>query len=156
MIILPLIVFAFHLEKQPFGGKSISTEICANGIILKIETYLKRDYFQEVEKETKEFIFVLRTPWELYRDFLCYEGMENNKSTQKSINLTPSVPFQSGKYYLGLAKKEGTCAKLFFKGGGLFGPPRPCYRNRKKEVDYSIIFIGGSKSYCEVFPSLCR
>ncbi|MER3570310.1 MAG: hypothetical protein C4348_01760, partial [Patescibacteria group bacterium] len=144
LVILPLIVFAFQIDsrRQIFGGKSISTEICANGIILKIETYLKRDYFQEVEKETKTFIFVLRTPLELYRDFLCYDGIENNKSTQKSINLTPSVPFQSGKYYLGLAKKEGTCAKLFFKGGGLFGSPRPCYRNRKKDVDYSIIFIG--------------
>ncbi|MER3406822.1 MAG: hypothetical protein C4278_00080, partial [Patescibacteria group bacterium] len=105
LIILPLIVFAFQIDsrEQPFGGKSISTEICANGIILKIETYLKRDYFQEIEKETKTFIFVLRTPWELYLDFLCYDGIENNKSTEKSRNYTPSVPFLPGKYYLGLA-----------------------------------------------------
>ncbi|MER3581346.1 MAG: hypothetical protein C4347_00595 [Patescibacteria group bacterium] len=54
LVILPLIVFAFHLElkRQPFGGKLIRTERCENGIILEIESFHHKDYFQkQIEKK---------------------------------------------------------------------------------------------------------
>jgi len=104
-IYFPLFIsLAFHitLQKQPFGGKITNTRNCENGMILTIESYHHRSYFQtEIEKVTKTFMFSTN------KDLKPEDG--DNKSDINSIYLTPSLPLENNIVVIGVAKPDGTC-----------------------------------------------
>lgn len=149
-ILFPLLfVFAFHLrlERQPFGGKILEIEGCANGKILKIESYHHKSYFQKnIEKVTKTFMFSEDPNMKP-------ESGENKSLGITSKNLTPSRSIETNIIFIGTAKPEGTCLEKRTRevirtttlpdGTSTTTITTEEYIAVRKDTDYTIIIMGG-------------
>jgi len=145
LLFLPLffaLTFHLKLEKQPFGGKILKIEDCANGKILEIESYHQRNYFQPIEKTVKTFMFSEDPNMQP-------ESGENKSKNIKSLYLTPSKPIETGVIFIGTAKPEGSCLEkrtriIFYIPEGTTTPVTTTqeYIAVRKDTDYTVIIMG--------------
>lgn len=142
---LPLFfVFTFHLrlERQPFGGRLLKIEDCANGKYLEIESYHQRSYFQPIEKVVKSFMFSEDPNMKP-------ETGENKSAGIKSLYLTPSKPIETNVIFIGTAKPEGSCLEKKTRivtstlpGSTTTVTSTEEYIAVRKDSDYTVIIMG--------------